>query len=72
MLVIKSANYDGCCFKLRSFEHVHSAKPIEYALVCSHLGGVWGHAPTEDFLRIYPSEVKSGVNLDQKLLDQLR
>ena len=48
---------------------------VEHALACSRLGGGGGggvglgHAPTEDFLRIYPSKVKSGVNLDQKLLD---
>ena len=46
--------------------HVHRAKPR----ACSRLGGSGGMPPcTEDFLRIYPSKVKSGVNLDQKLLD---
>ena len=30
---------------------------------------IWGHVPTEEILRTYPSEVKSGVNLDQKSLD---
>ena len=44
--------------------HVHSAKPRAcFSMLSSR--GVWGHAPTEDFLRIYPSKVKSGVNLDQ-------
>ena len=45
--------------------HAHSAKPR----ACSRLGGSGAMPPTEDFLRIYPSKVKSGVNLDQKLLD---
>ena len=48
--------------------HVHSAKPRAcFSMLSSR--GVWGHAPTEDFLRIYPSKVTSGVNLDQKLLN---
>ena len=45
--------------------HVHSAKPR----ACSRLGGSGGMPPQKIFLRIYPSKVKSGVNLDQKLLD---
>ena len=48
------------------FMHVHSATHR----ACSRLGGPGGMPPpAEDFLRIYPSKVKSGVNLDQKLLD---
>ena len=33
-------------------------------------GGL-GYAPTGNVLRIHPSEFKSGVNLEQKLLEQL-
>ena len=68
MSVIKSADYDGCCLKLRDFEHIHSAKPRACVSMLSSRG-VWGHAPTGNFLRIHPSKVKSGVHLEQKVLD---
>ena len=45
---------------------------LEHANACSHLGeSGMGACPhwAGNFLRIHPSEVKSGVNLEQKLLD---